>query len=59
MDLEMDGDVKAVLQFMQRNVQASHLVAVAGAVADLAPILWGKYEKEGISALLLREAPII
>lgn len=58
MRLEIDPDVQAVAEFMQRNVPAARLVSVAEAAAKLAPILWGGYEKEGVSALLLREMPI-
>lgn len=59
MRLEIDPDVQAVTEFMQRNVPAARLVSVAEAAAKLAPILWGEYEKEGVSALLLRELPIL
>ena len=58
MDLEIDPDVKAVAEFMQANMTASHLVAVAQGVADLAPLLWGRYGKEDVSILLLRSTPL-
>lgn len=57
MELKIDDDVKAVAEFMQRNVKTARLVSVAQSVADLAPILWKRYEKEDVSALLLREHP--
>lgn len=58
MEVEIDSDVQAVAEFMQRNVPASRLVAVAEAAAKLAPLLWGRYEKEDVAALLLREPAI-
>jgi hypothetical protein len=56
-DLIIDDDVKVVTEFMQRNIKTARLVSVAQSVADLAPILWKRYEKEDVSALLLREQP--
>ena len=56
--MEIDPDVKAVAEFMQRNVAAAKLVGVAASVSALAPILWSRYEKEEVDALLLREPPI-
>ena len=40
--LSVDADVKAVLEFMERNVPANKLVRVAAAAASLAPILWSE-----------------
>ena len=58
MNLEIDPDVKATLAFMQRNVPAARLVAVAEAAAKIASIIWGQYETEDIAALRLQEEPI-
>lgn len=57
MELICDDDVKAVCQFMQNSMPAAKLVSVAGAVAALAPILWGRFEAESVSALRLASLP--
>jgi hypothetical protein len=51
--LTIDPEVHAVVEFMQRNLQCSHMVAVAEAVAKLAPILWGRYAAEQVTPLQL------
>lgn len=53
MNLKIDSDVGAVIEIMQRTIPAARLVSVAQAVSELAPLLWGQYEKEGIAAPLL------
>jgi len=53
MELVLDDDVKAVAEFMQGNITASKLISVASAIAALAPILWGRYAPEPITALAL------
>jgi hypothetical protein len=55
MDLIIDGDVQAVAEFMQVNIPATRLVAVATHVAAIAPILWGIHPAE--SVIPLRLAP--
>ena len=57
MKLICDDDVKAVAEFMQNSMPAAKLVSVASAVASLAPILWGQFEAESISALRLAALP--
>jgi hypothetical protein len=57
--LEIDPDVKAVASFMQEQLTADRLVAVAEALAGLAPVLWGHFQRSEVRALSLRaEAPI-
>ena len=56
-DLEMDVDLKLVLEFMQSNMPASKLVGVAQALAAVAPILWARYEREDVHALVLSVPP--
>lgn len=56
--LRMDSEVKKVLDFMQSNVQACRLVDVANSVSDIAPILWGHYERKKELALTLEAEPI-
>lgn len=59
MDLIIDPDVKAVAEFMQRNIAAARLIQVAEGVRSLAWILWNKYEQDDISTLRLQEPPPI
>lgn len=54
MTLEMDSDVKKVMEFMQTNMAADRLIGVAAAVGNLAPILWGRYGHEEVHPLLFR-----
>ena len=58
MNLQIDEDVKRVLEFMQESMSADHLVAVASGVHALAPILWGHFEAESVSALRLVSRPL-
>ena len=53
MKLIIDRDVKSVAEFMQGNLDVRRLVAVASAIAALAPILWGRYDREEINPLCL------
>jgi hypothetical protein len=57
MELMIDPDVKAVVEFMQGNMPAAKLVSVAAAVAALAPILWGAFEAESVATLRLVASP--
>ena len=54
----MHPDVQRVCEFLQRNMEARHLVAVANAVAGLAPSLWGHYPASEIAPLRIREPDI-
>lgn len=56
MEIEMDSDVKAVVEFMQITLPAARLVAVSDAVQKVAPVLWGHYPTEEVQALRLRAA---
>ncbi len=40
MELILDEDVKRVAEFMQRQVPATKLIFVAGAIARLGPLIW-------------------
>jgi len=53
MQIEADSDVLAVMEFMQSNIPATKLVAVAISAAAIAPILWGHYGDEPIQAMRL------
>lgn len=54
-NVQMDEDLKRVMEFMQSNVAASKLVSVGKALAAVAPVMWGQYEREEVRALVLRE----
>lgn len=58
MNIEMDGDVKRVAEYMQASVPAAKLVAVAQHLALLSPILWGRHQSEDLIALQLVSEPI-
>ena len=53
MQIEFDPDVKAAAEFMQANFAAPKLVPISEALCALAPILWGRYGREGIQPLAL------
>jgi hypothetical protein len=57
MEFVCDSDVMQVLEFMQSNMPTDKLVSVAKGVAQLAPILWGRYGENPVAALQL-EHPI-
>lgn len=57
-EITVDDDVKAVAAFMQKEIAASRLVAVADGLAAMAPLLWGKYPAEAIQAMRLECSPI-
>lgn len=58
MFIKIDADVQRVCEFMQRDISAHRLKAVADGVACLAPLLWGHYQAEVVAVLQLRELPI-
>jgi hypothetical protein len=58
MELQIDQDVKRVLEFMQGSMSADRLVAVAAGVYALAPALWGHYRDGGDALLRLAPSPI-
>lgn len=53
MNLTMDRDLQSLLEFMQINIPASKLVAVADCVPQMARLLWGGYSQEPLRAILL------
>lgn len=56
--LVADQDVQAVAEFMQTRIAAGRLVSVADRLAAMAPLLWGHYEAESVTALRLTPPPI-
>lgn len=55
MNCEIDPDVKAVAEFMQRTFAVSKLSSIAEGVAAIAPLLWGHYGGEPVRVVELRE----
>lgn len=58
LSIEMDPDVKKVLEFMQQNISCSKLVGVANAIQNLATPIWGHFQKEEVIILALRHLPL-
>jgi hypothetical protein len=57
--VEIDPDLHAVAEWMQANIPASRLVAVAGGLAAIAPMLWARFQSENIQAIQLVGKPIV
>lgn len=57
-DVIIDSDIKLVASFMQQNLPASRLVAVAQGLAGIAPLLWSEYAAEQIRVIQLMPQPI-
>lgn len=58
MEIKVDRDVKAVLEFMQERVPPSRLASVASGIAVIAPVLWGHYQSEVVTALQMLAEPL-
>ena len=56
MAIEMDAEIQRLAEFMQREFAAAQLVSMAENMAVLAPVLWGKYEREAKELFLFRSA---
>ena len=54
MQVVMDTEVQAVIEFMQRNIPTARLVSAAAGIHAIAPLLWGQYEPEDVRPLTLR-----
>lgn len=57
--VEIDPDLHAVAEWMQANIPAARLVAIAGYLNALAPVLWGRYQTEDSNIDPLRLAGIL
>ena len=53
MQIEVDSNAKAVLEFMQTTIPSNQLLGVAEVVPQLARLLWGKYPQEPCVAVAL------
>jgi hypothetical protein len=49
MKVEMDSDVKSVLEFMQEKFDREKLVQIAEGVALVAPVIWGASNSRPLS----------
>ena len=58
MQLQIDEEVKKVLEFMQNNICASKIFNVANSIKELALPLWGHYKREEVRTLCLRHEPL-
>jgi len=58
MDFVCDFHVKKVLEFMQDNLPCDKLVGIAEGIAQIAPIIWGRYERTPVNPLALECPPI-
>jgi hypothetical protein len=58
MQIAVDEDVQAVIEFMQSRIQASKLVSVADSVPQMARLLWGQTPQEPcVPAYLMMPKP--
>lgn len=53
MQLVVDDNVKAVLEFMQVNIPASKLCGVADSLPQIVRLLWGHFPQEPCQCLSL------
>jgi uncharacterized protein (DUF2267 family) len=58
-ELVLDQDVKSVLEFMQDNIPAEKLIAVAESMPKLARLLWEYLPQEPMPILVLRLPKVI
>jgi hypothetical protein len=54
MKIEMHPSVQKVAEFMQRELRADELFAVAEAMPAVAAVLWAQYERAAVVPLNLR-----
>jgi len=59
MNIEIDPDLLSVAEFMQANIPADKLRATAGAIALLAPVIWGHYDGSRIVPVRLASSAIL
>jgi len=54
MQIVVDSDVQAVLEFMQANLPADKLLGVADGIPEMARLLWKQYPQEPCPVMVLR-----
>ena len=57
MEVMIDPDVKAVVEFMDRHVPTSKRMGVANRLAEVAALLWGHYDPSDVHAMRLAIEP--
>jgi hypothetical protein len=57
-ELVLDEDVKAVIEFMQKTVPANKLLGVCGGVFRLSESLWGRHAQIDVCPLRIEPPPI-
>ena len=58
MELVLNEETKAVLEFMQANIPSSKLLGVADSIPNVARLLWSGYPQEPLKILQLTGTPI-
>ena len=59
MDVVLDSDVRAVLEFMQTRIAASKLVPIAERLPEMAKLLWSRYPQEPVEPISMRPDQLI
>jgi len=54
LDLVVDRDVKAVLEFMQANIPTARLIGVVESLPKIGRLLWDQYEQEPVEAIRMK-----
>lgn len=54
MEIWIDEDVQAVMEFMQTHVPACKLIGVSRAIGQFAESLWGRYPQQSVVCAELR-----
>ncbi len=58
MSITIDRDVEAAAALLQSNFDASRLVSIVSALADVAPVLWGRHGRDQVAPATLDYAII-
>lgn len=58
MELVVDEDIKAVIEFMQKAVPAEKLLGVSRGVVRLSAVLWGQHSQIDVLPIRLNPPPI-
>lgn len=53
LSLELDNDVKSVLEFMQKTIPTNKLIGVADCLPQTGRLLWRQYPQESLTVLSL------
>jgi len=56
LNFAIDGDVKAVLEFMQENIPTEKLLGIAEKLPELARLLWAGFPQEPCTAISLERS---